>query len=607
MPVGYPPLPRYPDGLDDDYTLFLVYNTSETPLAQDNPAWSEDIVIIPQPADKPELWADNGFANINGELFYYDAVDKDANDRVFKLRKCARNLGGAHTQWNPAGTMVRGFVIAEHHNQLVDTIHRVETFVGIAFSEIEPTLDFRIRHLRRIPIIFDDYGCPDVNFTFNIVSENPASGTDANYDISINGDFINFTLDFGDGTQTNSQTTGTHHYAPSSNIDPVITFNTPNCQIVQTPILRNQSDQPQAAEQPEFDIPALPPFEAPPVIIFPFDLPLPDIQLPPLIPPCTSGAIGGIPSVIVFQPPNPLPSQINVSGIPPSITFVNTPSFPSSIPLIAPSSIQLTAIGVSIPIDVTALLGVAIPINPAALIGIAIAIDPTAILVNKLQIDWSGAPTLSVQIVCPGQSSCPSTSSAASATMGYMPLLGGDPFAPPPSEELDVQYDVVGFPSEIRLIPPDDIKVTHDIPDTINVNFPIIPDIRFVVPQFPDIKIVAPEIPSIIRVEGVSIPNIVRIEGVTLPEIITIVSEVKIPDIIMVDGTSIPKSIPVTGIPDTIKIEHNIPDTITINLAEETKKIFQEGLPPVRLKFDTNLTDDLENAQCFALIPCPRK
>ncbi|MFW1442926.1 hypothetical protein ACEV7Z_23325, partial [Vibrio parahaemolyticus] len=76
-----------------------------------------------------EIWADNGFATISGEMFYYDAVEKDADGYVKTLKRCVRNLGGVHTQANLAGTVVRGFVMAEHHNQLVDVTLKMEQFV----------------------------------------------------------------------------------------------------------------------------------------------------------------------------------------------------------------------------------------------------------------------------------------------------------------------------------------------------------------------------------------------------------------------------------------------------------------------------------------------
>ena len=68
----FPPTPVYPTDYDSDYTLFLVYNTSETVTTIDNLPWADEISIVPVAIDKSEIWADNGFATIEGELFYYD-------------------------------------------------------------------------------------------------------------------------------------------------------------------------------------------------------------------------------------------------------------------------------------------------------------------------------------------------------------------------------------------------------------------------------------------------------------------------------------------------------------------------------------------------------
>jgi len=68
--MAFPPSPRYPLAIDSDKTLFLVYNTSETQLAVDNLPWSQELILEPVAADVEEIWADNGFANISGELFY---------------------------------------------------------------------------------------------------------------------------------------------------------------------------------------------------------------------------------------------------------------------------------------------------------------------------------------------------------------------------------------------------------------------------------------------------------------------------------------------------------------------------------------------------------
>ena len=161
MSIGFPPVPLYPKALDSDYTLFLVYNTSEAALASNNEAWAEEVEIEPVSAESNEIWADNGFANISGELFYYDEVEKDSNDKVYKLKRCSRNLGGSKTKFNESGSMVRGFVVAEHHNQLADAIIKIEQFVGAIcditdaeeFAKIKDSLDCKIRSFSKPDII----------------------------------------------------------------------------------------------------------------------------------------------------------------------------------------------------------------------------------------------------------------------------------------------------------------------------------------------------------------------------------------------------------------------------------------------------------------------
>src|SRR3989304_606611 len=181
----FPPSPVFPEAIDSDTTLFLVYNTTETRLAVDNEAWSEEIEIVPVDADKSEIWADNGFGNINEELFYYDAVEKNFDGKIYKLKRIGRNLGGDRPSFNKAGTWVRSFVIAEHHNQLVNAICKVEKFVGENFSELEETLDWRIRNLETLGVIFDDFGCPIVDFIFNIIEDDPTTGVLSRYTIQI--------------------------------------------------------------------------------------------------------------------------------------------------------------------------------------------------------------------------------------------------------------------------------------------------------------------------------------------------------------------------------------------------------------------------------------
>ena len=105
MAISYPPQVLYPKEYDSDYTLFQVYNTSETTLSENLEAWATEIAIVPVDLNKPEIWANNGFVNIDGELIYYDNVEKDyATGKIIRLLGCIRNLGGSHTKFNAAGT-----------------------------------------------------------------------------------------------------------------------------------------------------------------------------------------------------------------------------------------------------------------------------------------------------------------------------------------------------------------------------------------------------------------------------------------------------------------------------------------------------------------------
>jgi len=354
MSSGFPPVPVYPTGYDSDFTLFQVYNTSEAVTVDDTDAFSEEIPIRPVGADKPEIWADNGWATIAGELFYYDAVNKDTNGHVCRLRRCVRNLGGKQSQFNEAGTWVRGFVVAEHHNQLADCILLIENFVGENFSENPATLDWRIRHLAEAPIISDDFGCPDIEFDFNILSSNPTTGTLASYNVLIQGAAANFTLQFGDGQSTSSARAGTHQYAPGAIIDPVIVMQNDTCQIVQTGITRENPQTPKVTiQKPPFIVPVPLPPVIPPILIPSIIIPGPTLNVPPVVFPCVTPQ--GFPSVVL--PPINIPSQIDITPInipsqititpvnipsmitgpdiqvPSTITFENPPNFPNMIPI----------------------------------------------------------------------------------------------------------------------------------------------------------------------------------------------------------------------------------------------------------------------------------
>ena len=332
MPNNFPPLPVYPNQYDSDATLYLVYNTSETVTTADNHPWEGSIDIKPVGQNDLEIWADNGFANIDGELFYYASVEKDGYGKVNKLTNCARNLGGSKTKFNHIGSEVRGFVVAQHHNQLADAIIRLENFIGYNFTPDQATLDWRIRNLAELSVIFDDYTCPDVVFFYNLVSDDPTAGTVISYSVEIEGSFNSFRIDFGDGSFTTTDLTGTHTYPANTTVDPVVQVSTTNCTIVQSPYEREVANQPnvQTPNVPlEILIPNIP--DIPPINIPNPNFPNINIQPPPIVFPCLDiGPLGpiNIPSIIVVDPP--IPTIIDFGPLP---NFCSTINFgPFSLP-----------------------------------------------------------------------------------------------------------------------------------------------------------------------------------------------------------------------------------------------------------------------------------
>ena len=396
------PQPIYPHGIDTDYTLFQVKNTTESTLSQDNQAWSEIIHIraYENPYLNEDPWPENGFATLDGELLYYGSTEKDyTTGKVIVLKDCIRNLNtskttkkiisgftdervasgftsvsgagvtedaiigiqtvgsGKPTHYNLAGTPIKGFVVAEHHNQLVKAIVNVENFIGIDFDENQKTLDWKIRNLFNTTPIFDDYGCPDVNFTVTTLKKDQNSGTLISFNLSITGDYKTFRIDFGDGTSTTNTLSGTHLYPVSVVIDPVVNVESNSCNIVQTPINRDNPTEPTIPVAPEPiliqipECPAIPPINInipslpqtiinlPPIVFPIFDIGLPNINIPSIItidPPIPSlinfGPIGAIPSLIEFGPIS-IPSVIIVTPTIPSIIKIDTniPNIPSII------------------------------------------------------------------------------------------------------------------------------------------------------------------------------------------------------------------------------------------------------------------------------------
>lgn len=609
--MAFPPVPVYPDEIDSDYTLFLVHNTTETKLCQDNPPWSMEIEIIPVAADENEIWADNGFANIEGELLYYDSVSKNDEGKVYKLRNCARNLSGETTQFNPQGTWIRSFVVAEHHNQMVNAILSTENFIGFNFDERRPTLDWRIRNLEALEVIFDDFNCPDINFTFNIEEDSPVTGKLASYLLEVTGNMNSYRLDFGDGSFTTTDFEGTHRYAINAKVDPVVTITNDQCQIIQTPITRTEPAEPppQIQEVFDFPVPEIPPF--PDFTFVPCEVPEPDIALPPLITPCLSfeGQIGPIPSVI--EGPN-FVSQIVVTGL-------DGVNIPSVIEVIGGFDLP-PVIFVEPPIPPTIVVDP--PIPPTIIVitqqsSITLALDAADL--PKLEVDWGMQPTLEVALTMAKQVKKPQRFSADPALVSEFGHEFADLFEA--SETMKVEYEPVGLPSEIHIIAPDMPKIMVDssnMIDKIKIDSSEV--------HIPDIKIHGPDepIPTSIRIDGSELPESFDLvyRGGAIPvkvetEVFVRIDDV-IPEKIIVDVPN--------PIPSKIFVESNLPKTITlegpksipIELPENffLPVVFPEKMPqmevvyhgaPIELKITMDKFMD-ETGSCknpVMIVPCP--
>lgn len=554
--MPFPPIPAYPNAIDSDYTLFLVYNTTESKLVADNSAWAQTLSIVPVDTDKPEVWANNGFANISGELFYYDSVGKNSNGKVNQLKGCARGLGGYKTQFNPKGTWVRGMVVAEHHNQLVDAILSTENFIGFNFDPRQATLDWRIRNLQNLAIIFDDYNCPDVNFTFNITAFDPVKGITAEFLVEITTPATNnsYRLDFGDGQFTTTEFSGTHQYALNARVDPVVTMSNDQCQTIITPVERSNPAEPPPTVNPVFEIP-VPEFPNVPDFTFvPCNVPPPDINLPPLVIPCISieGQIGPIPSVItgpdinmvsnvvIHGPDNPV--QILHSTV--EITGVNIPSIILIDPPIPPTII------IDPPIPPTIVI-----VPPAS--SIVLALDASDM--PRLEVDWGPIPQMSFNLTMAKQVKKPTLFAADPNLVKEFGTEFADLFEA--SDTMSVEYETVGIPSQIELIAPDGIRIdSQDMPklkiDSSDVDIP-------------NIKVV---------VDGV-IPTQINLSGDTLPETIDLVYS----------GHAIP--VKVEPIP-ALKIEHTLPTTITVEMSRpipETITVEYSGPDRIILEGPTSI------------------
>lgn len=609
----FPPIPVYPDGIDSDYTLFKVYNTSEAPLTSDNSAWASEINIQPVGENELEIWGENGFVNLSGELIYYDAVSKDSNGKIYQLKRCARNLGGNKPKFNPKDTMVRGFVIAEHHNQIVDTTIIIEKFVGTnpCNNLDEQTLFCLLQELENEADCIDDNNCPVVNFEFTINDEeiNNCQGISIDYNVSIQGQFTSFRLDFGDGNFS-TQLSGTYTYASNASVDPIVTVTNTSCQIIQTPTERANPEEPTAAvtDGPfEIPIPVIPDF---PVLNLPDnDLPEQVLTLPQIVFPCFEAgnvAIGPIPSIIQIDPPINIPSTITIDSIDfPSAIEVNIDpvGFPSiiefgpvdipsiiefgEIPSIAPFDIVIDIVSVDFPsiinfgpVDIPTIIEFGpTPEFPSTISFGPVPNFPSVISFGPISpfptiIDFGPAPNFPTLISFGSLPNIPSVISFGSAPS--LTVVWGSPPTPNINWGSPPTVGPIAFGS-----PPTIPAIAFGSPPSISVTFGSAPTISVGWGSAPEVSVNWGSPPTVSCTVTVECPTSGSFRNANNFDPLNFIDQLETPDIeVNYNDIGIPSEIKILppDIPD-IKVIHDIPTKIKLELEEVSlpSKIKIEG------------------------------
>jgi len=282
-----------------------------------------------------------------------------------------------------------------------------------------------------------------------------------------------------------------------------------------------------------------------------------------------------IPSIVVFDPP-----------VPP--TIIIDPPIPPTIVVVTQSNIALTLDAADLP---------------------------------RLEVDWGAPPEMEVALTLAKEAKTPEMFAADPAIVRDFGEEFADLFEA--SQTMKVEYESVGIPEEIRIIPPKmpNVRVdSSDMPRTIKLDCT-----EAKIPT--DIVIHGPETP---------IPNSIRLNGDDLPEDIGLVykgkgikvdtegvsikleMEKEIPTRILVE---MPKPIPekiiidASGIPDKIVLEAPegipllIPEDIGIPLVmpenPEIEMVWKGSPIEVKITMDEVLNKDADGRNCVMITPCP--
>jgi hypothetical protein len=499
------------------------------------------------------------------------------------------------------------------------SILKTQNFIGQNFDTRRQTLDWRIRNLRELEVIFDDFNCPDINFTWNILENDPVLGILAEYLVEITppGTIDNFRLDFGDGEFTTTELSGQHRYAINARIDPIIRVSNEKCQIIQTPIERINPAEPFVEDEVDFEIP-IPEIPPPPEFNFvPCEVPEPDYALPPLVTPCVSldGQIN-IPSIISGPNINMVSNVVITANEPINITQSTVTITGTTLPSVI--VVDMPPIPPTIVVDP--------PIPPTIVIvpqQSNIALDLNADTLPRIEVDWGTPPQMEVAMTFAREVQTPQRFAADEELLAEF----GDEFSDlfETSQTMKVEYESVGVPSEIKVIVPNDTSVKLDtreldqkkikidasevnIPQNIKIHGPdaVIPDsIVFEVGELNQV---------IDRLESI---KPIQLDASGIPDSIELKMEKEIPKTILVE---MPKPIP-----EKIMVESNIPDKIVLEGPEGIPLLlpddfalpvkFPEQMPEIELVWrgspievkvtmDEITNKDADGKNCVMIVPC---
>lgn len=257
--------------------------------------------------------ADNGTIYIAAKSYLWTLVsgiwmqppigeDGSIGKRITKMTGLVRGCNSTIPAQHATGSLVRGYIRAEHYRLLADAIAQIEILVGTDMSEDRNSIDFRLRDMTDMCMEKDDVECVDVAIT----QEPSGDECDPNgwiFNVEIDGIASGRTLHFGDGTSTSEIDNVRHSYLPGTRIEPTIVAWNDEC-TTSTARFVTKVEQPEAVAPVTI-------IDCPPVSV-------PDIIISTdfLVPECPECA-PSIPDIVFPGMSISIPSSISI----PQVTF----------------------------------------------------------------------------------------------------------------------------------------------------------------------------------------------------------------------------------------------------------------------------------------------